>query len=80
MTTFEINSEFRYDIARIIPNTLTLRGAIFSDIGNVWNTRNSKSDGSTDTSQFQFKNMYKQTKLLINEEYFFSPFGAFLTL
>ena len=57
----EINSEFRYDIARIIPNTLTLRGAIFSDIGNVWNTRNSKLDGSADTSQFQFKNIYKQT-------------------
>lgn len=57
----EINSEFRYDIARIIPNTLTLRGAIFSDIGNIWNTRNSKSDGSADSSQFQFKNVYKQT-------------------
>lgn len=57
----ELNSEFRYDIARIIPNTLTLRGAVFTDIGNVWNTRNSKSDGSTDTSQFQFKNFYKQT-------------------
>ncbi len=57
---FELNSELRYDIARIIPNTLTLRGAVFSDIGNVWNTRNSKMNGSADTSQFQFKNFYRQ--------------------
>ena len=57
---FEGNSEYRYDIARIIPNTLTLRGALFVDAGNVWNIRNSKTDGSTDTTQFKFKNFYKQ--------------------
>lgn len=57
---FETNIEYRYDIARIIPNTLTLRGAIFTDIGNIWNLRNSKPDGSTDSTQFKLKNFYKE--------------------
>ena len=54
----EGNFEFRYDIAQIIPNTLILRGALFADIGNVWNVRNSKVSGP-DSAQFKFKNIYK---------------------
>ncbi len=57
---FETNFEYRYDIARIIPNTLTLRGALFTDIGNIWNLRNSNPDGSTDSTQFKLKNFYKE--------------------
>jgi outer membrane protein assembly factor BamA len=56
----EANIEYRYDIARIIPNTLTLRGAVFTDIGNIWNIRSTKSDGSTDSTQFNFKTFYQQ--------------------
>ncbi|MBS1928038.1 MAG: BamA/TamA family outer membrane protein [Bacteroidetes bacterium] len=56
----EGNIEYRYEIARIIPNTLTLRGALFVDAGNIWNVRNSKRDGSEDTAQFKIKNLYKQ--------------------
>jgi len=56
----EANIEYRYDIARIIPNTLTLRGALFADIGNIWNLRNTKTDGTTDTAQFKFSNLYSQ--------------------
>ncbi|MEO6668622.1 MAG: BamA/TamA family outer membrane protein [Ferruginibacter sp.] len=56
----EANLEYRYDIARIIPNALTLRGAIFVDAGNIWNLRNTKLDGSIDSTQFMFKNIYKQ--------------------
>lgn len=56
----EFNGEYRYDIARIIPNLLTLKGALFVDVGNVWNLRNSKTDGTTDSTQFKFKNLYKQ--------------------
>ena len=56
----EANAEFRYDIARIIPNTLTLRGAFFVDAGNIWNIRNSKTDGTMDSTQFKFRNIYKQ--------------------
>ena len=56
----EYNMEYRYDIARIIPNTLTLRGALFIDAGNTWNLRNTKTDGGIDSAQFMFKNIYKQ--------------------
>jgi outer membrane protein assembly factor BamA len=56
----EFNAEYRFDIAKIIPNTLTLRGAVFTDVGNVWNIRNTKLDGSLDSSQFRLKNLYKQ--------------------
>ncbi len=56
----EGNMEYRYEIARIIPNTLTLRGALFIDAGNVWNFNSSKTDGSRDSAQFKFKNIYKE--------------------
>ncbi|MEP7165633.1 MAG: BamA/TamA family outer membrane protein [Ferruginibacter sp.] len=56
----EGNMEYRYDIIRIIPNTLTLRGALFVDAGNIWNLRYNKTDGTEDSAQFKFKNIYKQ--------------------
>ncbi len=56
----EFNTEYRYDIARLIPNLLTLRGAVFVDIGNVWNKNNLKNDGTVDSAQFKFNNLYKQ--------------------
>lgn len=55
----EANIEYRYDIIRIIPNTLTLRGAVFLDIGNIWNIRNSRI-GAADSAQFKFSNLYSQ--------------------
>ena len=61
---FETNIEYRYDIARIIPNTLTLRGAVFTDIGNVWNMKNS-TPGSDDPAQFKFKNLYKELGMAV---------------
>lgn len=57
---FESNIEYRYTIAQIIPNSLVLRGALFADIGNVWNFRNTKPGGGIDSTQFQFANLYKQ--------------------
>jgi len=56
----ELNTEYRYDILRIIPNTLTLRGALFVDAGNIWNLRYNKADGTVDSAQFRFKNVWKQ--------------------
>ena len=53
----EYNMEYRYVIVHIIPNTLTLRGALFVDAGNIWNLRN---NGSIDSGQFRFRNLYKQ--------------------
>ena len=56
----ETNIEYRYTIAQIIPNSLVLKGALFVDMGNVWNFRNSKPGGGSDSSQFKFANLYKQ--------------------
>ena len=57
---FEGNAEYRYDIARIIPNTLTLRGALFIDAGNIWNFRNTSTTNIADSAQFRFRDFYKQ--------------------
>jgi len=35
----EANIEYRYNIAEIIPNSMYLKGAIFTDIGNIWDFR-----------------------------------------
>ena len=56
----ETNLEYRYTIAQIIPNSLVLKGALFIDAGNVWNSRNSKPGGGIDSTQFMFKNLYRQ--------------------
>jgi outer membrane protein insertion porin family len=57
----EINTEYRYNIAQIIPNTLVLKGALFIDAGNVWNLRNSKPNGAQDSAQFKIKNLWRET-------------------
>jgi outer membrane protein insertion porin family len=56
----EVNAEYRYDIARLIPNLLTLRGAFFADIGNVWNMRRTNPAGVPDSAQFKFSKLYEQ--------------------
>jgi outer membrane protein insertion porin family len=55
---FEANAEFRYDIVTVIPNTFVLRGALFTDIGNIWNFRN-KSNTNNDTVVLKLKNLYR---------------------
>ena len=57
---FEINGEYRHDLFQIIPNTLVLKWALFTDIGNVWNFRNTRQGGGPDSLQFKFQNFYKQ--------------------
>lgn len=56
----ESNAEYRYNITHLFSNTILLKGAIFTDIGNVWNFKNTKSDGTFDSTQFRFKNLYNQ--------------------
>lgn len=57
---FELNAEYRKDLFQLIPNTLTLKWALFADIGNVWNFKNTQPDQSYDSTQFRFKNFYKE--------------------
>jgi outer membrane protein insertion porin family len=56
----EANFEYRYNIARIIPDLLTLKGALFIDAGNIWNLKDSRPGGVTDSAQFKFQNLYKE--------------------
>lgn len=59
----ETNIEYRHDIARIIPDLISLKGAVFADIGNIWNIKSSKGVGQPDETQFKFKNLYKELGL-----------------
>jgi outer membrane protein insertion porin family len=66
----EANSEYRFNIKQIIPNTLVLKGAFFADLGNVWNFRNTNPGGGFDSTQFplnpsvfSIKDFYKQLGL-----------------
>jgi outer membrane protein assembly factor BamA len=56
----EGNIEYRYNIAPLFSNAMYLKGAFFMDAGNIWNFKNTKPDGSFDTTQFKFQNIYKQ--------------------
>lgn len=55
---FEANAEYRYNIYTFIPNTFVLRGALFTDVGNVWNFKN-RSNLGNDTVVIQMKNFYR---------------------
>ena len=56
----EGNTEYRFDVAPLFSNALLFKMALFTDVGNIWNFKNTRPDGGTDTTQFQFKNLYKQ--------------------
>jgi outer membrane protein insertion porin family len=61
----EGNIEYRYNIAQLIPNSLVLKGAVFMDVGNVWNLRSSKPNNQTDSAQFNIKNVYNELGVAI---------------
>lgn len=56
----EGNAEYRFDVAPLFSNAVLFKMALFTDIGNVWNFKNTRADGLPDTTQFRFKNLYKQ--------------------
>ena len=56
----EGNAEYRFNVAPLFSNAILFKMALFTDIGNVWNFKNTKPDGSADTTQFKFQNVYKQ--------------------
>lgn len=56
----EGNIEYRFNVAPLFSNAVLFKMALFTDIGNVWNFRNTRPDGLPDTTQFKFENVYKQ--------------------
>ena len=73
----EANVEYRYNILSIWPNTLILRGALFTDIGNVWNFRN-KSNIGNDTVVFSLKNLYRDMSVSVGTGFRLDFVGLFL--
>ena len=59
----ETNIEFRHNIARIVPDLITLKGAAFIDIGNIWNINDPSQNSTNEITKFEFKNLYKQIGL-----------------
>ncbi len=56
----EGNTEYRFNVAPLFSNAILFKMALFADVGNVWNFKNTKVDGGVDTTQFKFQNLYKQ--------------------
>jgi outer membrane protein insertion porin family len=56
----EGNAEYRFNVAPLFSNAILFKMALFTDVGNIWNLKNTRPDGGYDTSQFKFQNIYKQ--------------------
>jgi hypothetical protein len=56
----EGNVEYRFDVAPLFSNAVLFKMALFTDIGNIWNFKNTRPDGAYDSTQFKLKNLYKQ--------------------
>ncbi|MEP6583188.1 MAG: BamA/TamA family outer membrane protein [Ginsengibacter sp.] len=56
----EGNTEYRFNVAPLFSNAILFKMALFADVGNIWNFKNTTIDGSSDTTQFKFENLYKQ--------------------
>ncbi len=74
---FEANAEFRYDIATIIPNTFVIRGALFTDIGNIWNFKK-ESTRNNDTVVFNWRNFYRDLGVSAGTGFRFDFIGLFI--
>ncbi|MDP4284266.1 MAG: BamA/TamA family outer membrane protein [Bacteroidota bacterium] len=56
----EGNAEYRFNVAPLFSNAVLFKMALFTDIGNIWDFKNTRPDGAYDTTQFKFQNIYKQ--------------------
>ncbi len=50
----EANLEYRRTLFQIIPNSLALKWAVFVDVGNIWNARNTAPGLAYDSAQFKW--------------------------
>jgi len=56
----EGNAEYRFNVAPLFSNAVLFKMALFTDVGNIWNFKDTRPDGGPDTTQFKFQNLYKQ--------------------
>ena len=74
---WEANAEYRYNIATIIPSTFVIRGALFTDIGNIWNLPN-KTNQNNDTVVFHLRNFYRDLSVSAGTGIRFDFIGLFM--
>ena len=58
----EANFEYRRTLFQIIPNSIVLKYALFTDVGNIWNFKNTIAGGGYDSAQFKLNlnDFYKE--------------------
>ena len=56
----EGSAEYRFNVAPLFSNAVLFQMALFADAGNIWNFKNTSLTGGIDSTQFKFKNLYKQ--------------------
>jgi outer membrane protein insertion porin family len=56
----ETNLEYRHPITRLVNDFITLKGAAFIDVGNIWNMKTVNVGLPDDKTKFNFSNLYKQ--------------------
>ena len=56
----EGNAEYRFNVAPLFSNAVLFKMALFTDIGNIWNFKNTRPEGGYDTTQFNLKSLYQQ--------------------
>jgi outer membrane protein insertion porin family len=74
---FEANAEYRYNIYTVLPNTFVIRGALFADVGNVWNFRNTSNIGN-DTVVLKMKDFYRELGVSAGTGFRFDFIGLFI--
>lgn len=56
----EGNAEYRFNVAPLFSNAISFKMALFTDIGNIWNFKNTQPTRAFDSTQFKFQNLYDQ--------------------
>ena len=57
---FETNVELRHNLTQKIADLLTIKGAAFIDVGNIWNAKSPTLINADASTQFKPKNFVKQ--------------------
>jgi outer membrane protein insertion porin family len=52
----ELNAEYRFAMIKLFSGAVSLNGAVFTDMGNIWLTR---KDATLPGANFQFSNLYQ---------------------
>src|SRR4029078_13455356 len=56
----EGNAEYRFNVALLFSNAILFKIALFAEVGKIWNFKNTRPNGRSDTTQFKLQDLYKQ--------------------